>query len=71
MLTQEEIQNVKEKNLCHDVPLKWTRIDIGKVEWVDGQKVNSVEKKLIAVCSVCGVEFLKNHVQIDLSENNV
>lgn len=57
---------VKTSGICHEVLLKWTRVDIGKTEYIDGEKVNSVEQKVVATCSICGTEYIKAHVKIDL-----
>lgn len=60
MLTQEEIQSVKDTGLCHEVTLAWSKLDVGVVEYVDDVKVNSILKLNVATCASCGTEFRKS-----------
>lgn len=52
---------VKSTGECHTA-LKWERVDEGVTEFVNGVKVNSVAKRLIAHCDVCNTTYKKTRI---------
>ena len=59
MVTQEEIEIIKETGICDNIPLNWYEHHDGLV--VNGEDV--IQKSLRALCPVCKTLFVKEYVE--------